>query len=491
MLEETLSNHVAGHEAWYSADSCIEENSVLARLNLSSLIFWPFLIMVLLSPVPFGSIYPWSLSLISAITGILLLGWIIHAATSSSQPAIGLNRAWVLLPAPVLVALWIVLQIAPWMPDSLHHPLWQSTGAVLNQKLDGRITLDAHESATGLMRYLTYCGVFWIALQYGRDADNARRMMVSFAVAGAVYAVYGLIAELSGSNTILWYEKEWYKGAVTSVFRYKNAYATYAALTLICVIALFLEGIWKRGDSHSSRAELRRRIFTWLAEEGWLPGIAIVAIGSALALSNSRAGIISGGIGVLVLLITVNFSHMRRAPYLRGLAAVSFLLTTVFFFVGGGTVMDRLASQDVSGDIRVQIYEATSKAIADAPLTGTGSGTFDEAFFFYHPMELRTQVLRAHSTYLENAMELGIPAAIILTLAILIPALFCLAGLIRRRRHGIYPLIGFAASAVVGFHALFDFTMQVPAVAVTYFAMLGVGCAQSWGTEDRPRQSGG
>jgi hypothetical protein len=46
----------------------------------------------------------------------------------------------------------------------------------------------------------------------------------------------------------------------------------------------------------------------------------------------------------------------------------------------------------------------------------------------------------------------------------------------------VFPAIGFAASVVVGIHAAVEFSLQVPAVAVVYAALLGLGVAQSWRT---------
>ena len=43
-----------------------------------------------------------------------------------------------------------------------------------------------------------------------------------------------------------------------------------------------------------------------------------------------------------------------------------------------------------------------------------------------------------------------------------------------------YPALGLAVTALAAIHAWFDFSLQMPAVAVTYAAILGVACAQSY-----------
>jgi len=49
-----------------------------------------------------------------------------------------------------------------------------------------------------------------------------------------------------------------------------------------------------------------------------------------------------------------------------------------------------------------------------------------------------------------------------------------------RGRDWVYPATGVAATLLVGIHSFFDFSLQMPAVAITYACILGVACAQSY-----------
>jgi len=57
--------------------------------------------------------------------------------------------------------------------------------------------------------------------------------------------------------------------------------------------------------------------------------------------------------------------------------------------------------------------------------------------------------------------------------------MICMRGVWVRRRHWIYPALGVAATALVGIHALVDFSLQIPAVAYLYALMMGGAVAQS------------
>jgi O-antigen ligase len=127
----------------------------------------------------------------------------------------------------------------------------------------------------------------------------------------------------------------------------------------------------------------------------------------------------------------------------------------------------------------------TLNAIGDSPYLGFGLGSFEDVFHLYRTEshEMMTRSVRAHNTYLENALELGIPAASMLVLAVVVIAAQCVLGVRRRRRDFVYPALAVAVSIQVAVHALVDFSLQIPAVAATYALVLGLGFAQSWSSD--------
>ncbi|MEJ2535205.1 MAG: hypothetical protein P8008_07010, partial [Gammaproteobacteria bacterium] len=79
-----------------------------------------------------------------------------------------------------------------------------------------------------------------------------------------------------------------------------------------------------------------------------------------------------------------------------------------------------------------------------------------------------------------QAFELGWPTALAQFACVAWLALVCLAGLRRRGRDWAYPATGFAATVLVAVHSTVDFSLQIPAVALLYSTILGVGVAQSY-----------
>ena len=85
----------------------------------------------------------------------------------------------------------------------------------------------------------------------------------------------------------------------------------------------------------------------------------------------------------------------------------------------------------------------------------------------------------AHDTYLETSLELGLPATLLLALPIVAAIIELARGVRIRRRDLLGPCVGIGASALVWLHALVDFSIQIPAVAVGYAMLMGIGYAQS------------
>jgi O-antigen ligase len=87
---------------------------------------------------------------------------------------------------------------------------------------------------------------------------------------------------------------------------------------------------------------------------------------------------------------------------------------------------------------------------------------------------------KAHNTYLELASEYGIPTAVALVAAVTWVTIRCFQGSRERHRDQELSVVGFCASVVVGVHSLFDFSVEIPAVAATYAALLRVAWSQSF-----------
>lgn len=174
-------------------------------------------------------------------------------------------------------------------------------------------------------------------------------------------------------------------------------------------------------------------LMQWELTHGHRAGAAFAALCAApllaalLFFSISRAGVLLLAAGLLIWMA----GAVRRGANRRAVAVsvgVLVLFLGGLFFMGGGTVRDRLAmfweqalatgagsAEGVSLDFRQPVFKDTLRMVADAPLTGVGLGHFDPVFRHYRQASLRdVGVLHPESDWLMVVAETGLPSALAL-----------------------------------------------------------------------------
>jgi O-antigen ligase len=143
--------------------------------------------------------------------------------------------------------------------------------------------------------------------------------------------------------------------------------------------------------------------------------------------------------------------------------------------------------------MRFEIALATIDAVKAAPATGNGFGAFIDYYPLYARESERATINKAHNDYLEALSDLGVAGGLAMIFAPAYLVFLAARGVVRRRRGKIFGAVAVAAAAICGVHALFDFSLQVPAVGLFFYTALGIGVAQAWRGEDEdagdPRMS--
>jgi O-antigen ligase len=324
-----------------------------------------------------------------------------------------------------------------------------------------------------------------------RRRGLAERFLWTLVAAGTGYAIYGLTVHLNDLRQILWIDKYTYWESLTSTFISRNSYAAYAGLGLVVTVGLLLERLRQiQLPAHLGR---RGRLVYFLDHLGfaiWALAAAFLVILAALLLTGSRGGFLATLAGLVAVLFTVGGGSRLRL----GLAVVALVGLAGFVAVQSGTLMQqRMGSveQEIEETgSRLQLWGLTLQGIAERPLAGSGLGSFPALYLELRGEDQGAQLnqYRAHSTYLEIALEAGVPAALLFfggLGAILALQLRSLgrAGVERR-----YPGIAAAATLVLAVHSLIDFPVQMPAIAITFAAVAGLGLAQSF-PHSRPPQN--
>jgi O-antigen ligase len=140
------------------------------------------------------------------------------------------------------------------------------------------------------------------------------------------------------------------------------------------------------------------------------------------------------------------------------------------------------ALEDPSG--RLAIWKQANGIIRDYPAVGTGLGTFVVAFRRYQTTSLDFLVDHAHNDYLEVTTDTGILGAALLFIPImglLIRMILAYAGARSAyRRSVLLACIGGTAALLI--HSATDFNLQVPANALLFAVVLGIGSKATYST---------
>ena len=445
--------------------------------------FWTFASFIALAPLPFGLVHTLSQAIFSFAL-FALIAWY-SLARLPRGPVVPIGALAPEATGLFLLLFWIVFHLLPWAPRAWNHPLWIETGTGLGMVISGGAYLAPGSAMDSLFRLLTYVGVFWLALQWGRDRRYAKRLLAVVAVSGTLYALYGLIDIFTGSGQVLWVEKRQGQGVLSSTLINRNSYATLAGLGLLSAVGLYLAVLAKAMDVRRTGRDRIVNLLQQALGKGAPLLTCILVLLAALFLTKSRAGISSSLLALAFLVMFFGLHGKSRSLTTRIAAlALPMALLASFILSGDGWRM-RLAATDMQGEQRLRAYEQTWRAIEAAPWHGHGPGSFSQVF----PMFADAGSFnfdKAHNDWLETVFDVGLPAAILWFALLGGLGLRCLVGVFRRRRDRTYPAVGCSACLLVGIHSLADFSLQIPAVTITFTLLLGVGVGQSWNSPPSP-----
>lgn len=373
------------------------------------------------------------------------------------------HRASLVLALPwVAVMLWLWVQTLPGMPVAWAHPGW----AFAPDGAARAMSADPPQGRLIVMRLICYGLIFFLVARCALDRRHAMLLLRLFALFSTALAAYGLQAALRDG------------GPVTGPFVNRNSCATMAAFGALANLAM-LRHVMAGRAGPDLRISLRH-ILDRMVGGGWIHAMGALLCLSALALTASRAGGLAGQVGIMVFLgaVSRNRRGEGRLAWVPPLLIIGFVLTAMTSDVAG-----RLG--DMTGDARFRIYPAVLDGITERPLPGHGVGSFRDTFRRHVPAELgHDDWDMAHSSYLENAYEFGLPAAAVFYAVLALIGWRLLAGVRRRRTGPVIPAFALACFTVAALHSAVDFSLQIPSIAASFAAILGIGWAQSFSRAD-------
>jgi O-antigen ligase len=187
-------------------------------------------------------------------------------------------------------------------------------------------------------------------------------------------------------------------------------------------------------------------------------------------------------LGLVVLFACLHKRGRNSGPILWGILAV------IVGFVAFGlssSLIDRLLVSNEE-QLRFLVFPSLFSLLSERPFLGQGIGAFQDVFRTHVPLRAaQAEWTMAHNSYLENIYELGVIGAGLLYSALMLVLVRLVRGLrVRSTDEGLQAM-ALACMVAAGFHSMFDFSLQMPAVAALFAALIGIGWSQSFTRKDR------
>lgn len=233
--------------------------------------------------------------------------------------------------------------------------------------------------------------------------------------------------------------------------------------------------------------------FAGKQEAGWRAPAAL-ALMTLFALTilatGSRAGILTGLLA-LAIGLALSWQNVRHA--LRGTprwvfpALITAIIGIVVIFVLVSIAADRAESirraleVDPSQDMRARGLPTVLSMIATYFPAGAGFGGFDQMFRLHEPFQLLkpTYFNHAHNDFLEVVLDGGLPALLLLLVAIGWYAIASVRAWQASRRDSVLPKLGSAILLLIFVASAFDYPARTPMM------MAMVVIAASWLCQNR------
>lgn len=440
-----------------------------------------YIAVIVAALLPLGSVGTAPFTLVVVAVCVLALAAAgLLGAPSRAQPLFRLSLALL-----AVLCGWVFLQSLDLSWAGLAHPGWKDAEPVTGT-VGGSISLVPGDTLESLLRLAVPFLIFLTGLVLSTSDERAAMMVRWLALAGGFIALFALVQFLFFPDTLLFMEKRHYLSSLTAVFVNRNTAATFLGL-----VALLLTGLVSLSLQQGALRALRDWILNGASGQsakllrGLLLHVTLLVVAlAALMLTTSRAGVASTFAALLFLLPVLAANWQDQASQMRSgrrsgrlrkavrVAAAMVLILVVAYALTGRAQL-RAEMQGLE-DGRFCIMPGLLDAISGNWWTGTGFGTFLQAFPPYRPSECGLVGIwdRAHNSYLEALLGLGVIAlpAIVSALAILLSTF--VSGLRHRQKARLYPAVAIAAMILVGLHALLDFSLQIPGVALYFAALL-------------------
>jgi O-antigen ligase len=391
--------------------------------------------VLLLGPLAFGAVEPWSIFALEACSMLLL-------------------------------AVWAYRQWNNGELDVLDNPLYRPMAAffalVLVQWVIGT-TAYRLVTYTHLLLYAAYGMLAFVVTQTLRRSSQFEMLAKLITGYGALVASFAILQGLAPNGKLYWILTSEQGGSIYGPYVNRNHYAGLMEMLLPFPLVL----------AASQFTNGSRKIV--------VAGMAALMAASVF-LSGSRGGMVAFTTQMIVL--GVLLVRKRGESWKQPLMLGAFLALVIAFLVwmGGNELTRRMASihsearEEINGGVRLTIDRDCLRMLIKRPLLGWGLGTFPIAYPEFRSFYTTFFVNQAHNDYLQLLVETGL-AGFSIAIWFLVLVFRRAAGKLKNWTETATGAV--TVSALLGcvgilVHSFFDFNLQIPANAAIFYVLCAI-----------------
>ena len=364
-----------------------------------------------------------------------------------------------LIVAAAVPALWLLLQVLPLGVLAHPHPIWMSAEKALGHPVHGAVSVDPGAGLIALGQYLSMCAVMFVSAAVAVDRQRAEWILFTLTAATAAIALMVLTDDLI------------FAGVGLPLLSRLSA-IDCASLGMIIATAACLRAI-ERYETHRSAPST---VILWIFAGGFL---ALAICLAALILRERFWTLFASGCGFASLVAVWIIRRLELGPWGTTAIAVPLfgvaLLVMMVYHPPERNAGILLAQAETS----VAQITLSQRILEDAPLLGTGAGTFAALAPIYREIDDPPSGPVAATTAATFAIELGKPMLWLITLAAAAFSIFLFRASLHRGRDFFYSAMGGSCLITLLLLAFTNAGLLGTATELIFAAAIGLAVAQS------------
>jgi len=404
--------------------------------------------VLLLGPLAFGAVEPWSIFALESCAMLLLAAWA--------------SRQWVNRELNV-------------SDNVLYRPMAAFFALVLVQWIFGT-TAYRHVTYSRLLLYAAYGMLAFVVTQTMRRSSQFEMLAKVFTGYGALVAAFAVLQGLSTNGKLYWISAPEQGGSIYGPYVNHNHYA--GLMEMLTPFPLVLATTYLTSGNRK---------------------IAVAGIGALMAasifLSGSRGGMAAFVAQMVVL--SVLLVRKRDDSWKQPLMLGGFLAVVIVFliWIGGNELTRRLISihsearEEINGGVRLTIDRDCLRMLIKKPFLGWGLGTFPIVYPEFRSFYTNFFVNQAHNDYLQLLVETGL-AGFSIAVWFLVLVFRQASGKLKNwteTASGAMTVAALLGCIGILVHSFLDFNLQIPANAALFYVLCAIAASKPLQESQRRR----